>query len=154
MLATGAEVVAFIHAGLIAAKSGRNRTIMAGSTSLGLCFFIAAFFKSFNHLLNILLVLIGFGWAAININSYPMVVEMAKGADIWKYTGYYYTASMSAQILTPILSGVFLDELGYWTLFHYATLYSILAFITMRPVRHGDSKAVATGSKLEMLDVD
>lgn len=67
--------------------------------------------------MNILLVLIGFGWAAINVNSYPMVVEMAKGADIGKYTGYYYTASMSAQILTPILSGVFLDELGYWTLF-------------------------------------
>jgi MFS family permease len=154
MLATGAAVVAFIPAGLIAAKIGRKRTIMAGITILGLCFFIAAFFKSFNPLLNILLVLIGFGWAAINVNSYPMVVEMAKGADIGKYTGYYYTASMSAQILTPILSGVFLDELGYWTLFPYATLFSILAFITMSQVRHGDSKAVATGSKLEMLDVD
>lgn len=154
MLATVAAVVAFIPAGLIAGKIGRKRTIMSGITVLGLCFFIAAFFKSFTPLLNVLLVLIGFAWAAINVNSYPMVVEMAKGADIGKYTGYYYTASMSAQILTPILSGMLLDRLGYWTLFPYATVFSILAFLTMSQVRHGDSKAIAARSKLELLDVD
>ncbi|HHW72020.1 MAG TPA: SLC45 family MFS transporter, partial [Firmicutes bacterium] len=84
----------------------------------------------------------------------PMVVEMAKGADIGKYTGYYYTASMSAQILTPIVSGFFMEHVGYWTLFPYATFFSILAFITMSQVRHGDSNAVAAKSKLELFDVD
>ncbi len=53
-------------------------------------------------------MLIGFGWASINVNSYPMVVEMSRGgSDVGRFTGYYYTASMSAQILTPILSGFF-----------------------------------------------
>ena len=127
---------------------------MAGITVLGLCFFIAAFFTSFTPLLNVLLVLIGFAWAAINVNSYPMVVEMAKGADIGKYTGYYYTASMSAQILTPILSGCYLDRCGLWYSLSLCNGFTILAFLTMSQVRHGDSKAIAARSKLELLDVD
>jgi len=154
MLATVAAVIAFIPAGLIAARIGRKRTIMAGITVLGLSFFAASFFRAFSPLLNVLLVLIGFAWAAINVNSYPMVVEMAKGADIGKYTGYYYTASMSAQILTPILSGYFMERFGYGTLFPYATVFMVLAFLTMSQVRHGDSKAVSPRSKLELLDVD
>ena len=154
MLATVAAVIAFIPAGLIAARIGRKRTIMAGITVLGLSFFAASFFRAFSPLLNVLLVLIGFAWAAINVNSYPMVVEMAKGADIGKYTGYYYTASMSAQILTPILPGFFMERFGYGTLFPYATVFMVLAFLTMSQVRHGDSKAVSPRSKLELLDVD
>lgn len=154
MLATVAAIIAFIPAGMIAGKIGRRKTILAGITVLGLCLLAASFFKTINPLFNALIVIIGFAWAAINVNSYPMVVEMAKGADIGKYTGYYYTASMSAQILTPIVSGFFMEHVGYWTLFPYATFFSILAFITMSQVRHGDSNAVAAKSKLELFDVD
>ena len=53
---------------------------------------------------------IGIGWASINVNSYPMVVEMAKGSDIGKYTGTYYTFSMASQIVTPIVSGFLLEH--------------------------------------------
>lgn len=127
---------------------------MAGITVLGLCFLAAAFFTSFSPFLNVLLVLIGFAWAAINVNSYPMVVEMAKGADVGKYTGYYYTASMSAQILTPILSGFFMEHVGYWTLFPYAVVFVALAFLTMSQVKHGDSKEITAKSALELLDVE
>ena len=88
------------------------------------------------------------------MNSYPMVVEMAKGSDIGKYTGYYYTASMSAQILTPVLSGFFMEHVGYGTLFPYATIFMIIAFITMSQVKHGDSKVISPKSKLELLDVE
>lgn len=154
MLATVAAVIAFIPAGLIAARVGRKKTIMAGITVLGICFAIAALFTTFTPLLNVLLVLIGFAWAAINVNSYPMVVEMAKGSDVGKFTGYYYTASMSAQILTPVLSGFFMEYVGYRTLFPYAAIFAGLAFITMSQVKHGDSKAITPQSKLELLDVE
>ena len=154
MLATVAAVIAFIPAGLIAARVGRKKTIMAGITVLGICFAIAALFTTFTPLLNVLLVLIGFAWAAINVNSYPMVVEMAKGSDVGKFTGYYYTASMSAQVLTPVLSGFFMEYVGYRTLFPYAAIFAGLAFITMSQVKHGDSKAITPQSKLELLDVE
>ncbi|NLL48283.1 MAG: SLC45 family MFS transporter [Firmicutes bacterium] len=155
MIATVAAVIAFIPAGMIAARLGRKRTILTGIVVLAVSFALASLFTTFSPLLNILLVFVGFGWAAINVNSYPMVVEMAKGPEIGKYTGYYYTASMSAQILTPVLSGFFLEHVGYGTLFPYATVFMILAFLTMSQVKHGDSKLILPQkSKLEFLDVE
>lgn len=154
MLATIAAVVAFIPAGFLAAKIGRKKTILGGITLLLICFAIAATFTAYTPFLNILLILIGFGWASINVNSYPMVVEMAKGSDVGRFTGYYYTASMSAQILTPILSGFFLEFVGYRTLFPYAVVFMAIAFITMIQVKHGDSRVEMPTSKIEMLDVD
>ena len=154
MIATVAAVIAFIPAGMIAAKVGRKRTILTGIVVLAVAFALASLFTTFSSLLNLLLVFVGFGWAAVNVNSYPMVVEMAKGSDIGKYTGYYYTASMSAQILTPVLSGFFLEYVGYGTLFPYATIFMIIAFITMSQVKHGDSKLITPSSKLELLDIE
>lgn len=154
MLATVAAVVAFIPAGFLAAKIGRKKTILGGITLLVVCFAIAAAFTAYTPFLNILLIFIGFGWASINVNSYPMVVEMAKGSDVGRFTGYYYTASMSAQILTPVLSGFFLEFVGYRTLFPYAVFFMAIALLTMSQVKHGDSKADTPTSKIEMLDVD
>ncbi len=154
MLATIAAVIAFVPAGFIASKIGRKKTIMGGLILMTASFTAAAFVTTYTPVLNVLLVLIGFGWASINVNSYPMVVEMSKGSDVGRFTGYYYTASMSAQILTPILSGFFLEHVSYRTLFPYAAVFMIIALITMSQVKHGDSKAAVAENKLEMLDVE
>ena len=71
-----------------------------------------------------------------------MVIEMCTGSDVGKYTGYYYTFSMAAQIVTPVLSGWLIKNLsiGYKVLFPYAVFFSVASFITMCFVRHGDSK--------------
>ena len=95
----------------------------------------------------------GMGWAFINVNSYPMVVELASAGDTGQYTGYYYTVSMAAQIATPIFSGFLMGHVGYWTLFPYATLFVWGSFVTMLFVKHGDSKPQAKRG-LEALDVD
>jgi len=93
------------------------------------------------------MALAGMGWALINVNSYPMVVEMSKGANIGKYTGYYYTASMAAQIITPMLSGAIMTYLfnnSMRPLFPYCMFFAALAFVTMMMVKHGDSKPIPT----------
>ena len=95
---------------------------------------------SFHPFLYVLFLLVGFGWAGINVNSLPMVLEMCKGSDIGKFTGYYYTFSMSAQIVTPIVAGFLMEHVGYKTLFPYAAVFMIIAFITMQFVKHGDSR--------------
>ena len=107
-----------------------------------------------NWLMYILFALAGIGWATINVNSFPMVVELAKGSDVGKYTGYYYTASMAAQIVTPVVSGALMDKIGYQSLFPYATVFVALAFLTMFFVKHGDSKPVKKANVLENFDVD
>jgi len=101
----------------------------------------------------VLFALAGIGWATINVNSFPMVVELCSGGDIGKYTGFYYTASMSAQIVTPMLSGYLMDQMGMTVLFPYSAVFVALAFITMILVKHGDAKVMAKKG-LEALDID
>ena len=98
--------------------------------------------------------LIGCGWAAVGVNSLPMVVEMSRGSEIGKYTGLYYTFSMTAQIITPILSGLLLQYISYHTLFPYAIFFTVCALITMSQVRHGDAKPVSKKNALESFDTD
>ena len=143
IVAQAAAIVAYYPVALVSSKLGRRRTILLGVALLGLAFVSAAFFKSFTPWMFVFFSLAGIAWAAINVNSYPMVVELSKNSNVGKYTGYYYAFSMSAQVVTPILSGLFLEYVGYWTLFPYSTIFVALSFVTMLLVRHGDAKPSA-----------
>lgn len=154
MVASVGALISFIPVGIISSKIGRKKVILFGVLLLAASFFCGCLFKTPNFGVNIVFLLVGMAWASINVNSYPMVVEMCKGSDIGKFTGMYYTFSMAAQVLTPILSGFFLEHVGYWTLFPYATLFSVIAFCTMLNVKHGDSKPEPPKGKLEAFDVE
>ena len=155
LLAQAAAIVAYLPAGMVASKIGRKKTILAGIVMLTTAFACASFLRSGSSvlLMNVLFALAGIGWATINVNSFPMVVEMCSGADIGKYTGFYYTASMSAQIITPMLSGLLMDNMGMTVLFPYAAIFAGLAFITMFLVQHGDAKPEVVKG-LEALDTE
>lgn len=152
LIATGAAILSYIPVGIIASRVGRKKTILMGVAMLTLCFFSGALFHTYHPAVNVVFALVGISWAAINVNSYPMVVEMSQGSSVGKFTGYYYTFSMAAQIITPVISGALLEHVGYWTLFPYAAVFSALAFITMLFVRHGDSKPLPAKSRLEAFD--
>ena len=154
MVATVAAILSYIPIGMIASKVGRKRTIMGGIVLMSTCYFAAIFAGAYHPIINIAFAAIGVGWAAINVNSYPMIVEMSKGCDIGKFTGTYYTFSMTAQIFTPVLSGFLLENVSYRTLFPYAFLFSVLAFFTMTQVHHGDARPDKKKSVLENFDVD
>lgn len=154
MVATVAAILSYIPIGNIASKAGRKKTIMAGIVLMSLCYLAAVFAGVYHPVINIAFAIIGVGWAAINVNSYPMIVEMSKGCDIGKFTGTYYTFSMAAQIFTPIFSGFLLENVSYRTLFPYAFVFSTLAFLTMTQVRHGDSRPEKKKDMLEHFDVE
>ncbi len=147
LIASGGAIVSYIPIGSLASKIGRKRTIMTGIIILALCFLAGFFLTAFTDRINapmfIVFALTGFAWAAINVNSLPMVVEMCKGSDIGKFTGYYYTASMAAQVATPILAGFLMRNVDYRILFPYATLFTAASFFTMIKVKHGDCAAEA-----------
>ena len=150
MVATVGAIVSYIPIGVIASKVGRKKTIMAGVVLLASCFLagylMTAHSSSITPLMYVAFALVGLAWAAINVNSLPMVVEMCKGSDVGKFTGYYYTASMTAQVITPVLAGTLMRDISYQILFPYAAFFVGMSFITMLFVRHGDSKAgVKTG---------
>ena len=155
LLANVAAIIAYLPVGMVASKIGRKKTILAGVAMLFTAFFIACFMtaSSPSWLMSIVCCLAGGAWATINVNSFPMVVEMCSGADVGKYTGFYYTASMAAQSLTPTISGIFMDKVAMTSLFPYASIFVGLAFFTMLMVRHGDAKVVAKKG-MEALDID
>ena len=157
LLANAAALAAFIPVGIIASKIGRKKTVLAGVAMLFAAFGGAIFLKPGMSVMvaNVLFALAGIGWATINVNSYPMVVELSQGGNVGKYTGYYYTASMAAQTATPVLSGLLFDIFGIEKVFFpYAAIFVGLALVTMSFVKHGDSKPAASSSKLEAFDVD
>ena len=147
LVATAGAIVSYIPIGAVASKVGRRKTILAGCALLAACFFtgflLTTAFSTLNFAMYIVFALVGLAWAAINVNSLPMVVEMCRGSDIGKFTGYYYTASMAAQVVTPVLAGTLMRHVSYRILFPYAALFVALSFVTMCFVRHGDSKAEA-----------
>ncbi len=143
----------FLPVGQLSSRLGRKKVILGGVTLLAVAFALGFAFPQYGLHAYLIMAIIGIGWAAINVNSYPMVVEMSKGSDVGKYTGLYYTFSMSAQILTPILSGYLFKSFGYEAMFPYALVFSVLAFITMLFVKHGDNRPQARGG-LEAFDVE
>ena len=155
LLANVAAIAAYLPVGMVASKIGRKKTILAGIAMLFIAFLGGCFMtaSSPNWLMTAMFILAGVAWATINVNSFPMVVEMCSGADVGKYTGYYYTASMAAQSLTPTISGFFMDKIAMTTLFPYAAIFVALAFVTMFMVKHGDSKIISKKG-LEAFDTD
>ena len=156
-IATVGAIITYIPAGAMAGKIGRKKTIMGGIVLMIAAFAMAFIYTllsdQFSPILYVLFVMIGVGWAAINVNSLPMVVEMCKGSDIGKFTGTYYTFSMAAQIVTPIVAGWLMNHVSYSTLFPYSLVFIAAAFLTMSMVKHGDSE-VTVKKGLEAFDVD
>ena len=152
MVATVGAVVSYLPVGFLSSRFGRKRVIQAGVLLLAACFGTAALFAQFSPVLYGIFALVGAAWAMINVNSYPMVVEISKSGDVGKYTGYYYTFSMAAQIVTPIVSGWLLEHVGYYSLLPYAAVMVALSFVTISLTRHGDSRPQPPRSRLEAFD--
>lgn len=153
LIASVVAVVSYLPIGILSGIIGRKLMILCGVIIMAASYGCLFFFTSYHFTAAIFFGLIGFGWAAINVNSLPMVVDMCEQEDIGRFTGYYYTFSMAAQVFTPIASGALLEYVGYRTLFPYAVVFMILAFITMQFVRHGDIKPAGKKSLLEHFDV-
>ncbi|WP_041082309.1 SLC45 family MFS transporter [Thermotoga profunda] len=134
-----------IPAGLIGSRIGRKKTISIGLLILMLCLLIVVIISAFSQNKSILLSMFfmlfaisGMGWALVNVNSLPMVVDMTKSEKVGGYTGLYYFFSMAANIFAPPLAGVFIDTLGYQSLMVFSIIFVTLSFVTMRFVRRGE----------------
>lgn len=157
-IATAGAIVSYIPIGLISGKIGRKKTILIGCAILAACFGVAfvysLFANQFSPILYVVFILIGFAWAAINVNSLPMVVEMCHLSDVGKFTGYYYTFSMAAQIVTPIVAGALIEHVSYNMLFLYSAVFVAASFVTMLFVKHGDILTTKKKTLLENFDVE
>lgn len=157
-VATAGAIVFFIPSGLLASRLGRRKTILFGTLLLSGSFLsvfaYTCVFQTFHKVLYILFFLVGVAWALINVNSLPMVLEMCKGSEVGRFTGFYYTFSMTAQIATPIFAGTLLEHVSFMTLFPYCGIFVLLSFVTMLFVRHGDARFEAKRGLEAFEDMD
>ncbi|MGI6702260.1 MAG: MFS transporter [Christensenellales bacterium] len=152
-ISMGVSALAFIPVGYLAVKIGRKKSIIIGFALATVSFFLIFLFvrPDWTKILFAVFYLIaGFGLIIANVNTFPMVVELSKEGDVGKYTGFYYTATMSAQAITPYIAGLFMKIKPEY-LFIYSTVCVIVAIVLMSFVKHGDSKPVPPESKLEMM---
>ncbi|HPT88951.1 MAG TPA: MFS transporter [Bacilli bacterium] len=130
IILTFSSIITFIPAGILSTKIGRKNTVIIGLLTIILAVVILIFQTKFNIIAIIAFALAGIGWASINVNSYPMLVEMTHQANIGRYTGLYYTSSMAAQSLTPIVAGAVMTFFsGPEPLFKYSTIVMVLALL-------------------------
>ncbi len=156
LVATVAAIISFIPLGFLSNKAGRKATVVIGILLMTVSYFAAFFLTHETPVMYVIFAVVGIGWATINVHSFPMVVELCNDRNIGKYTGYYYTFSMAAQIITPVFSGFLIDHtnLGYKILFPYAVVFMLLALITMSFVKHGNSKPLAKDVIFDALSGD
>jgi maltose/moltooligosaccharide transporter len=135
--------VAFaLPSGILAGHIGRKRMIVIGLIGI-IAVFTPMLFLQNLLVMRILLFVGGIFWACININSLPMVVELASPERLGSFTGYYYFFSFSAAIASPILFGILRDlTQNYSTLFIYSIVAFFLALIALIFVKHGEAKQV------------
>lgn len=134
-----ALVVGAIPAGIIGTKIGRKKTIIIGLIGMLILFSFTALSTDI-VVVRILLTFAGLSWALININSLPMVVEIAKSSRVGKYTGYYYFFSGAAAIISPPLFGLIRDLTNnYAHVFIYSAVAFVCAFICILTVKHGEA---------------
>lgn len=134
--------VAFaLPSGILAGRIGRKRMIVIGLVGI-IAVFTPMLFLQNLLVMRILLFVGGIFWACININSLPMVVELASPERLGSFTGYYYFFSFSAAIASPILFGLLRDlTQNYSTLFIYSIVAFFLALVALSFVRHGEAKS-------------
>lgn len=166
---TLSSVATFATLSSLSKKIGRKYTVSIGLGCLVLGFLIMSIFaytldtSKENSFVIIYLatVILGVGWALVNINSYPMMVEMASGKNIGKFTGYYYGASMLAQSITPILVGLIMSNsnVGLKALYLYACVFMVIALVTFIFIKENKEtrlklKNSVSKKGFEMLDQD
>ncbi len=124
-------------AGFIGARMGRRITIQTGLFIVSVIMFASLRVHSF-VLFSVLFFIGGIGWALVNVNSLPMVVDMTTLKKVGGYTGLYYFSSQAANIVAPPLAGVFIDHFGYPALLVFSTGFFVIALVLMSFVKRGE----------------
>jgi len=154
-----------IPSGFIASKMGRRTTITIGLITL-IVMMILLYITPASALLTgiaplplvgiplveggarmltlagVLLIIGGIGWAFVNINSLPMIVDLTSAARIGTFTGLYYLFSTLSAIVGPNLNGlaIQLTKGNYNIIMAIAPIFFVVALVMMFGVKRGEAQ--------------
>lgn len=139
LVATLVTLISYMPMAALSCRIGRKITTYIGIGLMclgGLCIFLT---QGYSPMVYVWVSISGIGMGTVATTIYPMIMEVASERTTGRYTGYYYTASMSAQIITPILSGAVMEFIGYRYLYLYAIACAILAALPLFFVKKGNT---------------
>ena len=139
LVATLVTLISYMPMANLSCHIGRKKTTYIGILLMcigGFCIFLIT---GYTPLVYLYVSICGVGMGTVATTIYPMIMEIASEKTTGTYTGYYYTASMSAQIITPILSGAVMEFIGYRYLYLYAIICILLAAIPLTWVKKGNT---------------
>lgn len=151
------SIITFMCTINLPVKIGRKNTVLIGLGCLILGFFIIVLQGILNKYIAIVfiisIVICGIGWALINANSYPMLVEVTNKDNVGKFTGWYYTFSMIAQSITPVLVGALITiQNKYTVLFIYAIVTMAIATIIFSFFKENRKHTIKVKKGMEKFD--
>ena len=133
------SAVAAIPAGYMGKKIGRKKTILIGLAVFMAVFLLYVVTQSM-ALIWVALIFGGFANMLITVNTLPLVLDIGGIDKVGTFTGYYYTATFSAQIASPIVYGVVRMLTGtYLSLFVYSPIMFIMSILCILFVKHGEA---------------
>lgn len=156
-LAAGMVGIAYaifaIPSGIVAHRIGRKKTIRISLSVLvvllaGIFFHdpitahLSAALRQYTFWA--LLFCFGIFWVSVVTNSFPMLWQMSTYQTVGIYTGLYYFFSQLASIISPPITGAFIDFFGFRAIFLYGSVSMLVAFLLMGKVTHGEPEDDAT----------
>ncbi len=138
-VATLAAIVAYMPMAELSCKIGRKVTTYIGIALMVVSPLLISGATGFSAIIYVWVALFGIGMATVSLTVYPMIMELASANSTGRYTGFYYTASMSAQVVTPILSGAVMQFVGYQYLYIYVAICAAISAVPLLFVKNADS---------------
>ncbi len=143
------SAAAAIPAGKMGKKLGRKKTILIGLVVFMAVFLLYVVTRSM-AIIWLALILGGFANMLITVNTLPLVLDIGGIDKVGTFTGYYYTATFSAQIASPIIYGIVRMLSGtYLSLFVYSPMMFILSILCILFVKHGEAVPQAIVDKIQ-----
>ena len=148
------SAAAAIPAGKMGKKLGRKKTILIGLVVFMAVFLLYVVTRSM-AIIWLALILGGAANMFITVNTLPLVLDIGGIDKVGTFTGYYYTATFSAQIASPIIYGVVRMLTGsYLSLFVYSPIMFILSICCILFVKHGEAVPQEIVDKIEEENAD
>jgi len=139
LLEVSAGMLMMIPAAFLTSHLGRRKCCIIGTLLCSIGYLGTSLVTPENvNMIYLWFLIAAVGFPLFGINLGPMILEIGKDSDAGRFMGYYYIATISAQIVTPTLASIFINHFGYGVIGFYGAVFTLIACVMFFPVRHGD----------------
>ena len=131
-------LLSYVPLANLSLKIGRKKVGLITGVIMVACPALLWMLPGFSPVFYLLFLVLGVALGGVDLCVYTMLLEVVDANSVGRYSGYYYTVSMAAQVATPILSGMVMD-VAPSMLFGYITIMGVFLLVAIGLAKHGDA---------------